>query len=340
MTGESIPLRMRIRDASGAEIKDLGERSITVSEGRNFDLGAFNIGGLPEGRYRFVHDRVQEAAYSLIPETERAEMHLRIGRLLATHTPPERRSERIFEIVVQLNHGADLIESDVEREQLAELNLTAGRRAKSSTAYVSALGYLERGLALLSHDGWQRRPDLMFALELLAGECEFLTGALVSAEERLAALSTRPASSVDLASLASLRIDLYTALSRNDRAVEVCLGYLRELGSEIASHPTEDSAQAEYERTWSLIGCREIEDLASLPQTLDAEVVATMGVLGRGLSPALFTDANLLSVLVCRMTNLGLEHAIRGAGGRGGTGRRSGRYPNDPEERPVSLRPE
>ena len=97
-----------------------------------------------EGSYKFMHDRVQEAAYSLIPEALRAEVHLRIGRLLAAQTPPEEREEAIFEIVNQLNRGAALIAEQEERDQLAELNLIAGKRAKASAAYASALTYLNR----------------------------------------------------------------------------------------------------------------------------------------------------------------------------------------------------
>src|SRR5262245_43397358 len=93
------------------------------------------------GAYRFVHDRVQEAAYSLIPQERRARAHLRVGRLLAAHTPPDKRDEAIFEIVNQLNRGVELIDSSEEREQLAELNLMAGKRARASTAYASALTY-------------------------------------------------------------------------------------------------------------------------------------------------------------------------------------------------------
>src|SRR5467141_3546037 len=92
-----------------------------------------------DGAYRFLHDRVQEAAYSLIPEPSRADAHLRIGRLLAAHTPKDQREEVIFEIVNQLNRGVALITSRDEREHLAEFNLIAGRRAKASNAYVSAL---------------------------------------------------------------------------------------------------------------------------------------------------------------------------------------------------------
>ena len=105
-----------------------------------------------EGAYKFVHDRVQEAAYSLIPADLRAAAHLRIGRLLAAHTPPEEREEAIFEIVNQLNRGAALITAQNECEQLAEFNLIAGKRAKPSTAYASALTYLVAGAALLPED--------------------------------------------------------------------------------------------------------------------------------------------------------------------------------------------
>ena len=134
---------------------------------------------------RFVHDRVQEAAYSLITEEARAEAHLRIGRLLHAHIPPEKREEAIFEIVNQLNRGAELIVSAEERFQIAELNLIAGKRAKGSTAYASALKYFIAGEDLLTGTPWERGHDLIFQLELQRAECEFLTGELTVAAERL-----------------------------------------------------------------------------------------------------------------------------------------------------------
>ncbi len=98
-----------------------------------------------DGGYAFLHDRVQEAAYGLIPEGERPAIHLRIGRLLADQTPSEKLKDSIFEIVNQLNRGAGLITSREERERVAELNLIAGERAKTSTAYASALTYFAAG---------------------------------------------------------------------------------------------------------------------------------------------------------------------------------------------------
>ncbi len=261
-----------------------------------------------EGSYAFLHDRVQEAAYALIPEGERAAAHLRIGRVLASLTAPEEIEEKIFEIVNQLDRGAALITAWDEREQLAELNLIAGKRAKASTAYTSALTYLVAGAALLAEDSWQRRHELAFALELNRAECEFLTGALAEAEQRLTALSARAATTMERASVTCVRADLYTTLDQGSRAITVGLEYLRHLGIDWSPHPTEDEARREYERIWSQLGSRAIERLIDLPLMSDPVSLATLDVLSKMATPALYTDANLYLVVICRQVNLSLEH--------------------------------
>jgi PAS domain S-box-containing protein len=259
-----------------------------------------------EDSYRFLHDRVQEAAYSAIAEELRAGAHLRIGRQLLMHTPPERREEAIFGIVNQLNRGAALITSPDEREQLAELNLIAGERAKASTAYTSALNYFIAGAALLDNY-WEHGHELTFLLELQRAECEFLTGQSAAAEARLSMLASHAANTVELATVTSLRVDLYTALDQSDRAVAVCLDYLRHLGVEYSPHPTEQEAKREYERIWSQLGNRKIEELIELPLMSDPASLATLDVLTKAFVPALFTDANLLSLAICKAVNLSLE---------------------------------
>jgi PAS domain S-box-containing protein len=260
-----------------------------------------------DGSYKFVHDRIQEAAYSLIPEEIRAAAHLQIGRLLTARIPLERREEAVFEIVNQINRGAALITAQEERDQIAELNLMAGKRAKASTAYVSALKYLIAGASLLADDCWERRHKLIFPLEFHRAECEFLTGELAAAEERLTMLSSRAANTVEQAAVACLRVDLYTTLDQSDRAVGVCLHYLRHLGVEWSPHPTEEEARREYERIWLQLGTRTIEELIELPLMSDPASLATLDVLTKVLPPALFTDANLLSLVICRAVNLSLE---------------------------------
>jgi PAS domain S-box-containing protein len=260
-----------------------------------------------EDSYRFAHDRVQEAAYSLIAEEARAKAHLRIGRLLHARTPPERRDEEIFEIVNQLNRGAGLITSEDERFQVAELNLSAGKRAKGSTAYVSALQYFIAGQALLPDACWERRHDLIFQLEVHRAECEFLTGELTSAAERMEMLRTRASDAVELATATCVGIDVYMTLGQMDRAIAVCLDYLQHLAIEWPHHPTEEQVRSEYQRIWSQLGSREIEEVIDLPPMSDPTSIATMDVLIRASAPALFADSNLYALVICRAASLSIE---------------------------------
>jgi len=258
--------------------------------------------------YRFLHDRVQEAAYSSIPEELRAEAHLRIGRLLAAETPPDKREERIFEIVNQFNRASYLITSDEEREWVAELNLIAGRRAKTSTAYVSALSYLAAGRALLTEQSWDDHYELIFPIEFLIAECELLTANMVAAESRLSMLAERAKRAHDIAVVTRLRLTLYTTLYRSDRAVEVCLEYLRRGGTDWSPHPTRDEVRREYDQIWSLVGSRQIEEFVDLPLMTNPDPLDVVDVLTEFVAPALFTDENLLSLVICRMVNLSLQY--------------------------------
>src|SRR5215471_15298880 len=148
----------------------------------------------------------------------------------------------------------------------------------------------------------------MFALEVHRAECEFLTGALAAAEARLTMLSSRAATTIEQATVACLRLDLYTTLDRSDRAIDVGLTYLRHLGVEWSPHPTEEEARREYERTWALLGSRAIEELIDLPVMSDPVSLATLDVLKNVVAPALYTDANLCCLAISRMVNLSLEH--------------------------------
>jgi PAS domain S-box-containing protein len=261
-----------------------------------------------EDSYRFLHDRVQEAAYYLVSEKSRAEAHLRIGTLMASRTPPDKLEEGIFDIANQLNRGSHLITSIAERERVAEFNLVAGRRAKASTAYVSALSYLFAGRGLLTDETWTRNYDLVFSIEHLLAECELLTADMAAAENRLSMLAERAKTTHHVAIVTHSRLTLYTALGRSDRAVEVFIEFEKCRGKDWSPHPTREEVLREYDKIWFLVGPRQIEELVDLPFNTDPDALDVLDVFIEVVTPALFTDQNLLDLLICRMVNLGLEY--------------------------------
>jgi PAS domain S-box-containing protein len=260
------------------------------------------------GSGKFLHDRIQQAAYSLIPEERRAEVHLRIGRVLLGSMAADEFPAGLFDVANQFNRGAALITAQEERERVAELNLTAGMRAKAATAYASALVYFTAGHTLVAGNGEDRHYALNFSLDFHRAECEFLTGDLTTAEQRLSMLSHRAASLVDKAAVACLRMSLYMNAGQADRAVEVSLEYLLAVGVEWSAHPTKEAVQQEYQQLWQQMGSRSIEQLLDLPLMTDAVCRATLEVLTAVQPPAHATDMNLYCLVAGRMANLSLEH--------------------------------
>jgi PAS domain S-box-containing protein len=261
-----------------------------------------------EESFWFLHDRVQEAAYSLIPEELRAETHLRIGMLMATHTSPDKLEEGIFEIVNQLNRGSDLVTTTAERERIAELNLIAGRRAKASTAYASALKYLRAGRGMLKDESWNTHYDLVFSIEHLLAECELLTADMAASENRLSMLAKRAKAARDIALVTRLRLTLYDLLGRSGRGVEIFIDYQRSHGEDWSPHPTDEEVSREYDKIRPLMEVGRIEALIDLPLIVDLDVLNILDVFTEVAMSAMFTDGNLLALVLFRMISLSLEH--------------------------------
>ena len=269
------------------------------------------------GSYRFVHDGIQEAAYSLIPEEIRAEVHLQIGRRLIMRMSADELAENIFDVVNQLNRGATLIYELNEKHCVAELNLRAAGKAKASTAYAAACTYLSAGLALVNREDWTRRYGLMFSLWLLRAECEFLCGNFEDAASLISELIERAASKTDKAAAYRLRIDLHIMKSAYQEAVGSALECLRLFGVEMPEHPTWEQVQDEYERVWRNLGARSIESLIDLPPMTDPEIQAATRVLSGLYEVAFFTDKNLFLLSTCLIVNLSLKYGIIDASAHG-----------------------
>jgi PAS domain S-box-containing protein len=260
-----------------------------------------------EGSFKFVHDRVQEAAYSLIPAGLRAEAHLRIGRALLARMAHGEIADRTFDVVNQLNSGISLVTDWNEKQQIAELNLRAARRAKASTAYSSACAYLSAATTLLGPQGWESRHDLAFDVWLERAECEFLGGRFDAAERLIQELLRRGASRIEKAAAYRIKIDLHVVKSENARAIDSALECLRLFGIDMPAHPTSEQVHAEYEAVWRSLGGRPIGSLIDLPLMSDPEMQAAMRVLSVLFAPAIFTDLNLTFLHLCKMLNLSLR---------------------------------
>ncbi|MDC3958989.1 sensor histidine kinase [Polyangium jinanense] len=258
--------------------------------------------------YEFLHDRVQEAAYSLIPEEERALVHLRIGRLLVAHVSKEELEGRIFDITNQLNLGASLLASRDEKDRVAQLNLIAGRKAKASTAYLSAIKYLSAGIALLAPDGWETQYELTFRLHLERAECEFVSGGFAAAEGLLSVILGHARTNRDRAAATSVKVYLHAAQNQHGKAVAAAIAGLGPFGIELVPHPSRDQVDQAYGRIWQRLGERQIEDLIDLPPMTDADASAALDILVAINSPALNTDNNLVCLTACHAVNVSLQH--------------------------------
>ena len=264
---------------------------------------------LPSKRaFRFLHDRVREAAYALVPEQERCGMHLRIARSLEAQTSSDAFGEHIFEIVNHYNRGVSLLRGTQERTRVAALNLEAALRVRESSAYGAARTYLTAGRELLPPNPWKRHYALTFSLELHSAECEILAGELKVAENRLQTLSRKARNTIDRAAVTCQQITLYTALDQTEKAIEACLAYLRCIGIDWSLHPTPEDLHQEYQQIRRRLADRSIEEFASLPLCTDTTILATMNVLTTAHTAACHFDNNLNCLIVCRMVNLSLEY--------------------------------
>ena len=260
--------------------------------------------------YRFAHDRVHEAAYILIPEAERPEAHLRLGRLLAENLSPKAVAENVFDIVNQFNAGQELLRDPEEKDRVANLNLQAGRRAKAGTAYASAVRYLSAGMDLLGNDAWDRRYDLTFALWIEAAECEYLNGNFEKTEQLISEVLSRARSNIDKAAAYRIKIIFHSARAEYREAIARGLECLQLFGIVVSPQPAFAEVLSEYERISGSLGERSIEDLIRLPLMSDPEKQAVVRILTFLFAPSSLLNNNLFYLLICTAANLTLRHGI------------------------------
>ncbi|MBC7174442.1 MAG: AAA family ATPase, partial [Polyangiaceae bacterium] len=255
-----------------------------------------------EARYRFLHDRVRQAAHERMPESRRAEHHLRIGRFLLAEGGDE------VDAVNHLNLGSARVEDRAERVRLAELNLVAGRRAKSSNAFDAASHYLDAGLDLLPEEAFESCYSLALALHVEAAEAAFGRGDADRVARHSEVVLANARTILERVPIHTLEIRAGIARGGYAGAVDLALEVLRELGVALPRHPGALDFGRALVSTHAAIGRRAPAALVDLPDLREEKVAAAMTILQSAASCAYFAEPKLVPLIACTMVRLSLEH--------------------------------
>ena len=252
--------------------------------------------------YKFLHDRVQQAAYFLIPEDQKQATHLKIGQRLLKNTNVEERDEKIFDIVNHLNYGLELITSPAERYELARLNLAAGQKAKASTAYKAAGKYLAVGRELLAVDCWKTQYELTLALYGEAAEADYLSTDFEGAASLIEVVLKRGKTLIDKVRVYDLKMQLEIAQLQTLKAVETGLYVLKKLGVILEQSPPENFA---------------FEEAIALPEMTDPQQLAALRMLMKIVPAAYAAQPALLPQIIFTMIRISLHYGNSAAGAYG-----------------------
>jgi PAS domain S-box-containing protein len=258
--------------------------------------------------YKFLHDRVQQAAYALIDESQKQVVHLQIGRNLLEKTSPEQRFDRLFTIVDHLNQGLELVTARSERTEIARLNLMAGQKAKAATAYEAAFKYFTTGLKLLNAESWQSEYDLTLALYSEAAEAAYLQGCFDEMEQLVEVVLARAKTVVDKVQVYDSSIQRYLSQGNLKEALKIGLEVLKLLGVILPENPSELDVRGGLESTAALLAEREIEDLINLPEMTAPEPLAAMSILANIGSAAFIVSPALWILITFKTVNLSINY--------------------------------
>ena len=264
-----------------------------------------------EVRYRFAHDRIQEAAHAQATPEERARLSLEAGRLLRDGLPPEQRPERLFNLVNHLNLGSALMDAPEERIELARLDLEAARQAKAATAYQSAVDYLRAGLALLPGDAWEGQYELMFGLHRELTECAYLSGRVDEAERVFALTVQRARTLAHQGDIYQLMSRILQTLARVREGLWLGQECLRLFGLELPEEPERAQAviRERTARLEELIGGRPLDTLVDGPLMGNEELATCLVLLHETWACAIMVgDLTQQALTALHMMILSLEH--------------------------------
>ena len=258
--------------------------------------------------YRFLHDRVQQAAYSLIAEEQKQATHLKIGTRLYNNLQTQSLEEKIFDIVNQFNTGRELIIAQSERNLLAKLNLMAGRKAKKSTAYITANDYLSIGLNLQDSHPWKQYYDFTLDLYLEAVEVAYLSGDFPQMEQLAATVLAQVKTPIEALKIYEVKILAYEAQNRALEAIEMTLPFLQKLGVEFPPKPSQTDIVQGLESVQKHVLEKNIEELIKLPLMSDPIQLAAIHTIMSLSTASYLAFPELIPLIISKAVHLSIQY--------------------------------
>ena len=276
-------------------------------------------------RYRFVHDRVQQAAYSLLSKEESSDLHLEIGQLLLDQLSEQELDNRIFEITNHLNQAQERISDCQQRKHLAEMNLKAGELSRSAAAFGAAFEYFQHGLLLLSdlknsataiHNtktidrSWQQDYQLALALNNNAAEAAFILSDFGQMQQYIQQVLTNSSHLLDKIRVYELQIQAHISLSHFDQALNTAFEVLELLGVKLPRQPGKKTLWLSYLKTRWLLQKQNRETLIQRPELSDPYIQAALPIMASMFGAVKFSSSGLRPLVMAKQVELTLCYGL------------------------------
>ncbi len=261
-----------------------------------------------EENYKFAHDRIQQAIYSLIPDNKKDELHLQIGQLLLEEIDEEKKEKYLFDITNHLNAGINLIHDKKERLKLCKLNLQSGIKAKETSAFTLSFEYLKSGIELLENDAWKNDYDTTLKLYALAGEIAYLNGDFKKMNDNIKIVLDNATNLLDKVKSYEIRILAYKAENKLLDSINTALEFLEQVGEKFPKNPKMHHVMADLVKTKLKLRGKDNEYLSNLPMMTDENKIAAMRIIADIASSSYWATPTLFPLLMFRMVNLSLKY--------------------------------
>ncbi|WP_013334723.1 AAA family ATPase [Gloeothece verrucosa] len=258
--------------------------------------------------YKFLHDRVQQAAYSLIDNVQKKEVHLRIGRLLLQRISEENLENKIFTLVDHFNKGRELLSETTEKFDLAQLNLKAGKRAKEATAYAAARDYFQIAREEFSETIWSDHYDISLDIHKELAELEYLNGNFESSKLLIDESIRKAKSVIDSTIFYYLLIVQYTLLGKYSEAIEIGKNALKLLGIDLPEKDFKTVLKAEINEVEKSLEGREISSLYDNREMEIPEKREALKLLTKMASTAWIVNPELMYIMAVKQVNLNIKY--------------------------------